>query len=83
MNTPPELTMLFYTAFDGGETTVVWDSEEMYQQIKKFLEDMGLYVSETLSGGARTKPAFVYVKNEHQIDAMCEYSRTLKEKAKT
>ena len=29
--------MLFYTAFDGGETTVVWDSEEMYQQIKKFL----------------------------------------------
>jgi hypothetical protein len=77
------LTMIVYSEYDGVESTIVWRNEEQFQQVIKFLEDMGLHVSGTTSDGERTRPAFVYVKTEQQYKAMCEFSWSLEEKAKT
>jgi hypothetical protein len=76
------LKMILYTAYDGIESTITWDSEEVYQLIKQFLENMGLDVSETLSDGVRTRPAFVYMETEQQYDALCDFTRALKDEGK-
>jgi hypothetical protein len=71
------LAMIVYSEYDGVESTIEWRNEEQFQQVKKFLEDMGLHVTETLLDGERTKPAFVYMKTEQQYKAMSEFSWSL------
>jgi hypothetical protein len=77
------LTMIIYSEYDGVESTIVWRNELQFQQIKKFLEDMGLHVSGVTSEGERTRPAFVYMKTEQQYKAMCEFSKSLEENETT
>jgi hypothetical protein len=75
--------MILYTAYDGIETRITWDNEEVYQLVKQFLENIGLHVSGTSSGAPLTRPAFVYMETEQQYDALCDFSQKLKEKGQT
>ncbi|MGA8498834.1 MAG: hypothetical protein WB764_25340 [Xanthobacteraceae bacterium] len=77
------LTMIIYSEYDGVESTVVWRNEEQFQQVKKFLQGMGLHVSGVTSEGERTRAAFVYMKTEQQYKAMCEFSHSLEENEAT
>jgi len=75
--------MILYTAYDGIETRITWDNEEMYRLVKQFLENIGLHVSGTSSGAPHTRPAFVYMETEQQYDALCDFTQKLKEKGLT
>ena len=75
--------MILYTAYDGIETRITWDNEEMYQLVKQFLENIGLHVSGTSSGAPHMRPAFVYMETEQQYDALCDFTQKLKEKGLT
>jgi len=74
------LTMLIYTAFDGIETTVVWNSQEEYDLVKEFLECRGVRVSGV--NGVRLDRNFVYVENEQQLEDLSNYVQSLREKGK-
>ncbi len=63
------LTMIIYSEYDGVESTVVWRNEEQFQQVKKFLQGLGLHVSGATSEGERTRATFVYMKNRATVQS--------------
>jgi hypothetical protein len=72
-----------YTAFDGAETRITWQSEETYQAVKVYFKKRGIDVTPMMSGGVTTDVEFVYVETEQQYDALVEFMETLKEKGET
>ena len=78
-----KVQMILYTAYDGIETRMAWDNEEVYPLVKQFLENMGLHVSGTSSGAPHARLAFVYMETEQQYDALCDFTQRLKEKGLT
>lgn len=77
------LKMIIYTAFDGAESMITWDNADVYQKVKKFLEEMGVRLDPISSGNASAEAEFAYLETEQQYDAMCEFTKTLKEEGKT
>jgi len=77
-----ELIMDFDEYWTGVVFTLRWRNEEEYRQGKAFLKELlgpegGVGVDE-----AGRIPSY-YLENEQQYDALMEFRRTLREKAKT
>ena len=77
-----ELIMDFYDYRTGVVFTLRWRNEEEYRQGKAFLKELlgpegGVGVDEP-----DRVPSY-YLENEQQFDALMEFRRTLREKAKT
>ncbi len=75
------LKMEIYTQSTGVQLTLAWDNEEEYQLGKDFLANLGALWFERPSDNAG-KPNFVYLKNINQLEALYEFRRFLREKAK-
>ncbi len=78
---PLSLQMDIYTQATGVQMTIVWSDEEEYQLGKKFLMDMGASCGQS-SDRRDKKPAFFYLENEQQLEALFEFRRSLREKRK-
>jgi hypothetical protein len=76
------LKMVLYTAFDGVESRITWKNEEVYRQVKKFLEDMDVQLG-PISGNVPTDAEFAYMETEQQYDAMVEFVRSLEKNETT
>jgi len=76
------MKMVLYTAYDGIETRMAWDNEESYRLVKQFLEDMGIDITPIKSGGMPTDAEFAYMETEQQYDALCDFTRALKDEGK-
>jgi hypothetical protein len=74
------LKMLFYTAFDGAEWAIIWNSQEEYDLVKEFLERRGVVVSGISANGVRVGGNFVYIENEQQLEDLSDYVQSLREK---
>jgi hypothetical protein len=73
------LKMVFYSEFDGVETRFTWPNEEVYQEVKSFLEGIGVQLG-AISGNGPPEGGFGYIEIEEQYDALCDFTHKLKAK---
>jgi hypothetical protein len=70
------LKMVLYTETDGVETRFTWPNEQVYQEVKRFLDGIGVHLHPITSPVGE----FGYIETEEQYDALCDFTRKLKAK---
>lgn len=77
----PNFKIDIYNRATGVQMTIRWANEDEYQLGKKFLTDLGASCGNS-SDRREGKPAFFYLENQQQLEALYEFRRSLREKAK-
>lgn len=78
---PPSLEMDVYIQTNGVQMTIAWTNEEEYQIGRNFLMNLGASCGQS-SERRHDKPAFFYLENENQLEALFEFRQSLREKGK-
>lgn len=78
---PPTLAMNVYDGTTGVQMTMTWANEEEYQQVRAFLIDVGAMAFAS-NDDRQDQPEFFCVKAREQLDALFEFSRSIRNKGK-